>query len=77
MFIDSSNVSLKAELPHNVNKFPPVSLAHGANMTESYENTKLRTFGKDPVRKISLKHLWGFKSHCSLTWLHTFMVLSA
>jgi hypothetical protein len=41
LFIDSSNVSLKAVLLHIGNKLPSVPLAHAANMKESYENMKL------------------------------------
>jgi hypothetical protein len=41
LFIDSSKVSLKAELLHNGNKYPSVPLAHTVNMKESYENMKL------------------------------------
>ena len=41
LFIDSSKVSSKVVLLHNGNKFPSVSLAHAANMKESYESMKL------------------------------------
>ena len=41
LFIDSSKVSLKVVLLHNVNKFPSVPLAHAANMKEIYESMKL------------------------------------
>jgi len=41
LFIDSSKKSLKVVLLHNVNNFPSVTLAHAANMKESYENIKL------------------------------------
>jgi hypothetical protein len=41
LFIDSSEVGLKAVLLHNGNKFPSPPLVHAANMTESYENMKL------------------------------------
>jgi len=41
LYIDSSKISLKAVFLHNGNKFPSVSLAHAANMKESYENMKL------------------------------------
>jgi hypothetical protein len=34
-------VSLKTVLLHNCNKFPFVSLAHDANIGESYENMKI------------------------------------
>jgi len=40
-FIDSSKVSLKVVLLHNGNRFPSVSLAHAANMKDSYESMKL------------------------------------
>jgi len=42
LFIDSSKKSLKVVLLHNGNKFPSVTLAHAANMKESYESMKLR-----------------------------------
>jgi len=36
LFIDSSKMSLKVLLLDNGNRFPSVSLAHAANMKESY-----------------------------------------
>jgi len=41
LFIDSSKVSLKVFLLQNGNRFPPVPLAHAANIKESYESMKL------------------------------------
>jgi len=41
LFIDSSKVSLKLVLLQNGNRFPSISLAHAANMKESYESMKL------------------------------------
>ena len=41
LFIDSSKASLKAVLLHNGNMYPSVSLAHAANMKETYESMKL------------------------------------
>ncbi|UYV67940.1 hypothetical protein LAZ67_5002553 [Cordylochernes scorpioides] len=41
LFIDSSNISMKAVLLHNGNKFPSVPIAHASNMKETYENMKL------------------------------------
>jgi hypothetical protein len=46
LFSESSKVSLKVALFHNGNRFPPPptpprSLAHAANIKESYENMKL------------------------------------
>jgi hypothetical protein len=41
LFIDSSKLSLKSLLLHNGKKFTSVTLAHAANMKESYENMKL------------------------------------
>ena len=38
LFIDSSKVSLKVVLLHIGNRSPSVSLAHAANMNESYES---------------------------------------
>jgi hypothetical protein len=78
LFIDSSNVSLKAELLHKGNKFPPVSLAQAANMTESYENMKLllekihyekynwKICGglKVIVLLLCFTHLWCFLCEC-------------
>ena len=46
--IDVSKVNVKAVLLHNGNKFPPVDLAHAADMRQSYENIKL-LFKKDPT----------------------------
>jgi hypothetical protein len=37
----TSKVSVKALLLHNGSKFPSVSLAHAAEMKESYENLKV------------------------------------
>jgi len=41
LFTVSSEVSMKAVLLHNGNRFPSVTLAHAANMKESYESMKL------------------------------------
>jgi len=41
LFIVSSKVSLNLVLLHNRNRFSSVSLAHAANMKESYESMKL------------------------------------
>ena len=41
LFIDSSNVTLKAAILRNGKKFPSVPQAPAANMKESYENIKL------------------------------------
>lgn len=40
LFIDSGKNTLKAVLLHNGNRFPSVPIAHGVNMTESYETMK-------------------------------------
>jgi hypothetical protein len=40
-FIDSSKVYLKVVLLHSGNRFPPVPLAHAANMKQSHESMKL------------------------------------
>ena len=41
LFIDSSKVSLKVVLLHNINRFPSIPLAHAANMKEIYESMEL------------------------------------
>ena len=41
LFTDSSKGSLAVVLLHNGNRFPSVSLAHAANMKESYGSMKL------------------------------------
>ncbi|UYV62399.1 hypothetical protein LAZ67_2000421 [Cordylochernes scorpioides] len=41
LFTDSSKISMKAVLLHNINKFPSVPIAHASNMKETYENMKL------------------------------------
>ena len=38
LFIDSSNVSLKAVFLHNGIELPSKALAHGTDMKESYQN---------------------------------------
>jgi hypothetical protein len=38
LFIDSSQVSLKAVLPDNGNKLATILLVHADHMTETYEN---------------------------------------
>jgi len=39
--IDSSKVSLKAVLFHNVNKFPSIPLVHAVHMTETHEDLQI------------------------------------
>jgi hypothetical protein len=72
LFIDSSKVSLKVVLAHNGNKFPSVSLAHAANMTEYYENMKLL------LEKIQHeKYNWNICGDLKVTaWLRKVMLLS-
>ena len=53
LFIDSSNVVIKAVLLHNGNKFPSVPPAHVGNMQESYENMKLF------MKRSSMKNIIG------------------
>jgi hypothetical protein len=40
LFIDSSQVSLKAVLLHNGNTLPSIPVGHSVHNKESYENTK-------------------------------------
>ena len=54
LFIDSSKVSLKVILLHNINKLPSVPLAHVANMKESYESMKL-LLGKIKLDEVKRK----------------------
>ena len=60
LYIDSSNISLKAVLLHKGNKLPSVSLVHASNMKESSENMKLLL---EKIQYAKLEHLWGFKGH--------------
>jgi len=41
LFTDSSRVSLKLVLLHNVNRFPSVPLVHAANTKKIYKSMKL------------------------------------
>jgi len=40
LFIDSSKLSLKAVLLHNVNMLPSIPIGYAAHTTETYENMK-------------------------------------
>ena len=70
LFIDSSKVSFKVVLLHNGNKFPSVTLAHAANMKESYESMKLLLGKINRLRKLSgscvvISRLWHCYSECN------------
>ena len=41
LFIDSSNLSLKAVLFHNGNTLPSIPIGHSVHNKESYENMKI------------------------------------
>jgi hypothetical protein len=41
LFIDSSNLSLKAVLLHNGNTLPSILIGHSVHNKESYENIKI------------------------------------
>jgi hypothetical protein len=60
LYIDSSKVSLRADLLHNRNKFPSVSLYHAANMKEIYENI---------WKSLSMTNLSGRQEVISRSWL--------
>jgi len=69
LFTDSSKVSLKLVLLHNVNKFPSVPLVHAANM----KVTKARSYFWERLSMMNLSgscvvisRLWHCYSDCKL-----------
>jgi hypothetical protein len=52
--IDSSKVSMKAVLLHNVNKFPSIPLVRAVHVTETFENLQIL-----PGKKRYEKHRWN------------------
>jgi hypothetical protein len=55
--INSSKVSLKALLIHNVNKFPPIPLVHTVHITETYEELQILPQKKKNAMKSPLEYL--------------------
>jgi hypothetical protein len=55
--IDSSKVSLKAVLLHNVNKFPSIPLVHAVHVTETYEDLQILSQKKKKAMKTPLEYL--------------------
>ena len=56
LFIDTSEVSLKAVLLHNGSKFPSVPLAHAVHMKEMNENLQVLLFC---CKKYTVKNTGG------------------
>ena len=76
LFTDSSKVSLKVVLLHNVNRFPSVPLAHAANMKEKsmklllgkikYDEFKWNLCGDIKVVALLLRMQLGYTKYCRL-----------
>jgi hypothetical protein len=60
--IDSSKVSMKAVLLHNVNKFPSIPLVRAVHVTETYEDLQIL-----PQKKNAMKNTVGiFVLNCKI-----------